>query len=57
CLSSDDVGKYFQSSGESMDRVHTVPVSELNNKEKHVDLETVLNSRWPEVIKCRYHDL
>ncbi|CAL1301065.1 unnamed protein product [Larinioides sclopetarius] len=59
CLSSEDVGKYFQSSGESKDRVHTVPVSQLNNKEKHVnvDLETVLNSRWPEVIKYRYLDL
>ncbi|XP_055944984.1 mdm2-binding protein-like [Argiope bruennichi] len=58
-LSSEDVRKYFKSSGESKDITHPVPVSQLNYKVKHVnvDLETMLNSRWPEIIKCIYHDV
>ncbi|GFY58123.1 MTBP_C domain-containing protein [Trichonephila inaurata madagascariensis] len=57
-FSIEDITKSFESSGEAKDSTQAHSISQ-NNKLNHINTthKKVLQSRWPDVMKCAYHDM
>ncbi|GFR08089.1 MTBP_C domain-containing protein [Trichonephila clavata] len=57
-ISIEDITKSFESSGEAKDSTQSQSISQ-NNKLNHINTtyKKVLQSRWPDLIKCAYHDM
>ncbi|XP_035233864.1 uncharacterized protein LOC118205678 isoform X2 [Stegodyphus dumicola] len=58
-FSSEDMEKYFKSTGEAKDGIAAEPVSLLRDMTQHLknDFETICKEKWPEILNCIYDDI